>query len=316
MPHQTSATSDVQRQMVELARPLAPAEGYNLTALSDVRLFRSDRPLGRAPVLFDPGIMIVLQGRKRGFLGDRVYVYDEQHYLAVSVPVPFLMETEASAEAPLLAIYVRMDIKVATDLIRTLDEYGPVEEATPKGLMSILMDDRLTYSLLSFLEVMNSPREALVLGPHLVREICFRVLTGGQGSAMRASLTLQGPIGAVAKAIRAIHESFARKLDADQLADEAGMSVNAFHAYFKAFTSCSPIQYVSMTRLHQARLIMARQSVTAAHASAQVGYESQSQFNREFKFLFGLSPAEEVARMRQAITNSDPSPLELYVCSY
>ena len=86
----------MQRQMVDLVRPLAPIEGYNLTVLPDVRILRSDRPLARAPVLYEPGIVIVLQGRKRGFLGDEVYLYDAQHYLAVSVPVPFSMDTDAS----------------------------------------------------------------------------------------------------------------------------------------------------------------------------------------------------------------------------
>lgn len=308
--------SDAQRQMVNLVKPLAPFEGYNLTVLSDVRILRSDRPLRRAPVLYDPGIVIVLQGRKRGFLGDQVYLYDAQHYLAVSVPVPFSMDTEASEEEPLLAIYFRLDFKVAADLMMKLDEYGSAEGAAPKGLMSTLMDDRLAHTVLRFLEVMNSPLESRILGPDLVREIYFRVLTGEQGSSMRASLTRQGQFGKIAKAIRTIHASFDQKLDIDRLAYEAGMSPTSFHAHFKAVTSTSPIQYLKTTRLHQARLIMARKEVTAAHASAQVGYESPSQFSREFKRMFGRGPAEEATRMRQVFAKPDPSPHELYVASH
>lgn len=302
--------------MVNLVKPLAPFEGYNLTVLSDVRILRSDRPLRRAPVLYDPGIVIVLQGRKRGFLGDQVYLYDAQHYLAVSVPVPFSMDTEASEEEPLLAIYFRLDFKVAADLMMKLDEYGSAEGAAPKGLMSTLMDDRLAHTVLRFLEVMNSPLESRILGPDLVREIYFRVLTGEQGSSMRASLTRQGQFGKIAKAIRTIHASFDQKLDIDRLAYEAGMSPTSFHAHFKAVTSTSPIQYLKTTRLHQARLIMARKEVTAAHASAQVGYESPSQFSREFKRMFGRGPAEEATRMRQVFAKPDPSPHELYVASH
>src|ERR1700754_111898 len=102
--------SIAQRQLVALLERLAPTEGYNLTALDSVRLLRSNRPLLRTPVLYEPGIVIVGQGRKRGFLGEEVYVYDAQHYLAVSVPVPFTMETDASEKEPLLAIYLQLDL--------------------------------------------------------------------------------------------------------------------------------------------------------------------------------------------------------------
>ena len=306
----------MQRQMVDLVQPLAPIEGYNLTVLPDVRILRSDRPLARAPVLYEPGIVIVLQGRKRGFLGDEVYLYDAQHYLAVSVPVPFSMDTDASAQEPLLAIYFRLDFQVAAELMMKLDEHGSDEGAAPKGLMSTPMDERLARAVLRFLEAMNSPLEAPIIGPDLVREIYFRVLTGEQGSAIRASLTRQGHFGKIAKAIRTIHARFDQKLDIDGLADEAGMSPTSFHAHFKAVTSTSPIQYLKTTRLHRARLIMARHQVTAAHASAQVGYESPSQFSREFKRMFGRGPAEEAARMRQAFARPDPSPHALYVAAH
>lgn len=308
--------SDMQRQMVDLAKRLSPLEGYNLTVLPDVRILRSDRPLARAPVLYEPGIVIVLQGRKRGFLGDEVYLYDAQHYLAVSVPVPFSMDTDASVEEPLLAIYFRLDFKVAAELMMKLDEHGCAREAAPRSLMSTRMDDPLARAVLRFLEVMNSTLEAGILGPDKVREIYFRVLTGEQGSVVRASLTRQGHFGKVAKAIRTIHANFDKKLDIEHLADEAGMSPTSFHVHFKAITSTSPIQYLKTTRLHQARLIMARNQITAAQACAQVGYESPSQFSREFKRMFGRGPAEEAARMRQAFARPDPSPHALYVAAH
>lgn len=306
----------VQRQMINLVKPLAPVEGYNLTLLPDVRILRSDRALSRAPVLYEPGLVIVLQGRKRGFLGDEVYLYDAQHYLAVSVPVPFSMDTDASAEEPLFAIYFRLDFKVVAELMMKLDEYGAAEEAAPKGLMSTPMDERVAHTVLRFLEAMNSTLESTILGPYLVRELYFRILTGEQGSSMRAALTRQGQFAKIAKAIRTIHANFDQKLDIGQLAEEAGMSPSSFHAHFKAVAATSPIQYLKATRLHQARLIMVRNEVTASLASAQVGYESASQFSREFKRMFGRGPAEEASRMRQVFARPDPSPHELYVASH
>ncbi len=305
-----------QRRMIALLGALAPSEGYNLTPLPDVRFLRSNRPLSRAPVLYDPGIVVVCQGRKRGFLGDEVYIYDAQHYLAVSVPVPFSMETDASAAEPLLAIYLRLDFNVVAELLLQLDRRAPAAPARPRGMMSTPIDPKLGDSVLRFLEAMSSPVEAAVLGPALVREIYYRVLAGEQGGAMRAALAAQGQFGKIAKALRRIHVDFPRRLDVEQLAAEAGMSVPSFHAHFKSVTNSSPMQYLKSTRLHQARLLMVRNDVTAAVACRQVGYESPSQFSREFKRMFGRTPGEEVARMKKAFALPDPGPSSVYVASH
>lgn len=292
-----------QQRMVALLRALAPSEGYNLTELPDVRILRSDRALSRTPVLYDPGIVIVCQGRKRGYFGDQVYVYDEQHYLAVAVPVPFTMETDATPEHPLLAIYMHLDFQVAAELMIQIDhQHVPTQSDAPQSMMSTPMDDALRTSVLRFLEAMNKPLDAAVLGPALMRELYFRVLTGAQGSAMRAALAMQGHFGKIGKALRRIHAAYAQPLDLQQLASEAGMSVPTFHSHFKAITHTSPMQYVKSTRLHQGRLLMVRQGMTAEAASHAVGYASPSQFNREFKRLFGRTPAEEAKRMRESFS--------------
>jgi AraC-like DNA-binding protein len=277
-----------QQRMAGLLRALAPEEGYNLTAVPDVRVLRSDRALSRIPVLYDPGIVIVCQGRKRGYFGEQVYLYDEQHYLAVAVPVPFTMETDATPERPLLAIYMHLDFQVVAELMIQLDRNGmPAHDDAPQSMMSSPMDPLLRESVLRFLEAMNQTLDAAVLGPALVRELYFRVLTGAQGNAMRAALAMQGEFGKIGKALRRIHATYAQPLELSQPAGEAGMSVPTFHSHFKAITRSSPMQYVKSTRLHQARLLMVRQGITAEAASHAVGYASPSQFNREFKRLFG-----------------------------
>jgi AraC-like DNA-binding protein len=302
--------------MVTLMERLAPLEGYNLSALPDVRFLRSNRPLRRTPVLYEPGIVIVGQGRKRGFLGGQEYVYDAQHCLAVSVPVPFSMETEASAEAPLLAMYLRLDFQMTADLLLELAAHGQPVQAQPRGMLSTPMDARLSASVLRFLEVLAEPLDRAMLGPALLREIYYRVLTGEQGAAMRAALMQQGRFAAISRTLRKMHASFSADLDIGRLASEANMSVATFHHHFKAVTSTSPIQYLKSIRLHQARLLMLRHEMSVAVASAQVGYESASQFSREFKRLFGLSPAREVERMRQTFAMPDPQPSQSYVSAH
>src|SRR5450830_117401 len=269
-----STPKEVRRRMadrmVELLAALTPLEGYNLSPLADVRFLRSNRPLKRMPVLYEPGIVIVAQGCKRGYLGSEVYLYDAQHYLAVSVPVPFSMETDASEKEPMLAIYLRLDFKVAAELMMQIDECVGPSAAKPRGMVSTPMETALSISVLRFLE------------------------------AMRTALTMQGQFGKISRAISMIHRSYDEALGIEQLAREAGMSVPTFHAHFKTVTDTSPMQYLKSTRLHQARLLMLRNGMTAGAACAQVGYESASQFSREFKRLFGRTPVEEVDRMRKS----------------
>lgn len=306
----------LRHRMIALLRDLAPDEGYTLTTLPDVRLLRSDRPLSRTPVLYEPGIVVVVQGRKRGFLGDEVFVYDDQHYLVVSVPVPFTMETDASADEPLLAIYFRLDHAMAADVCLRLDELHGASSAAPKGLYSSPMEEALAASVLRLLEALANPPDNEVLGPAIVREIYYRILSGAQGGSLRAALSQQGKFGMVARAIRTIHSRYAEPLAVDELASEAAMSAPTFHAHFRAMTGTSPMRYVQSTRLHQARLLMLRERATAAAAATAVGYESASQFSREFKRLFGRPPLEEVERMKRSFAMpAAPVPSE-YVSSH
>jgi len=296
-----NARQAAEQRMIDLLLALAPDEGYNLTALPSVRILRSNRALSRTPVLYDPGIVIVCQGRKRGYFGDTLYVYDAQHYLAVAVPVPFSMETDATPMHPLLAVYLHLDFTMAAELMVQIDRQGSSERAhVPQSMMSSPMDADMRTSVLRFLEAMSRPLEAAVLGPSLLRELYFRVLTGAQGGPMREALAMRGQFGKIGKALRRIHAGYAQPLDLSQLAEEAGMSVPTFHSHFKSITQTSPMQYVKSTRLHQARLLMVRQDLTAEAACHAVGYTSPSQFSREFKRLFGLTPAAETKRMRES----------------
>lgn len=306
-----------KNRIVTLLRGLAPEEGYNLTPLPSVRILRSNRALARTPVLYDPGIVIVCQGCKRGYFGDRLYLYDEHHYLAVSVPVPFSMETDATATRPLLALYLHLDFAMAAELAAQIDsEDATISAQAPQSMMSTPMDEAMQASVLRFLEAMNEPLEAAILGPSLLRELYFRVLTGPQGGSMRAALAMRGQFGRIGRSLRLIHAGYAAPLDVAQLAEEAGMSVPSFHSHFKAITQVSPMQYVKTTRLHQARLLMVRQDLTAEAASHAVGYTSPSQFSREFKRLFRLTPAAEAKRMRESFAIPEAFADSAFVSSH
>lgn len=303
--------------LAPLVLALAPDEGYNLTALPSVRVLRSNRPLARTPVLYDPGIVIVCQGCKRGYFGNRTYVYDAHQFLVVSVPVPFTMETDASAEAPLLALYLHLDFPLAAELMLAIGRHGGRgNDAKPQSMISSPLDVTMHLSVQRLLQGLADPMEAAVLGPQLLRELYYRVLTGPQGAAMRSALAMQGRFGKIGKALQRIHASYAMPLDVAQLAQEAGMSPPSFHSHFKAVTCTSPMQYLKSTRLHQARLLMVREGITATAACHAVGFESTSQFSREFRRLFGLTPAREVRRMRESFALPNRQPGSTYVSSH
>lgn len=289
-------------RMIALHNQLARSDGYTQTLVDDVRLTRSTQSATKSPAMYDPCIAIALQGHKQTYFGNDILQFDADHYLVVAVPIPFTANTMASPEHPFLGISIRVDRTTLADLMFTIDQTDNEVPAMPKGMMTTRMDERLRETVLRLLEALNSPLEARVLGPGIVREICFRVLMGEQGAAMRAALTSQGQFGRIAKALRRIHADYAADIDVGMLAAEANMSVPAFHVHFKSVTHCSPIQYLKSARLHQARLLMARSNITAQSASAQVGYESPSQFSREFKRYFGRSPSEEVHAMRRFLT--------------
>ncbi|SOE48235.1 Transcriptional regulator, AraC family [Orrella dioscoreae] len=295
--------------MADLILQLAPQEGHTRSLLDGVRLMRADHPLGRTPVLYEPSIVIVCQGHKRGYLANRVYHYDPQHYLVLSVPLPFSTETDASPDEPLLAVSVRLDMTAVADLVIEVDQQASAASTAPAGIVSTPLDATLADTTVRLLRALRSPLEARVLGPAIVRELCFRVLLGEQGGAIRAALASHGNFGRIARVLRRIHTDYAQPLDVAALANEAGLSVPAFHAHFKTVAATSPIQYIKSVRLHQARLMMIRDHVTAAGAAVRVGYESPSQFNREFKRLFGRSPGEEAREMRSAFALMEPAQL-------
>ncbi len=273
-----------------------------LCAVENVKLIYACETLPRTPMMYQPGIVILFQGRKTGYLGSTVFHYDATKYLMLTVPLPVECETEATREEPLAGMCLSVDTASLQDLLLDI---GDDEQFQPplqtSGIHSAFMSEEMLCAAERLLDIMNKPRDARVLGPQLVREIIYYVLTGPIGGALLSLVNRQTQFSQIARALRRIENHFAESLSVETLAAEVNMSVSAFHHNFKAVTQTSPLQYLKRYRLHQARLLMLQDGMKASAAAVRVGYESPSQFSREFKRYFGVTPGEEASRVRQTV---------------
>ncbi|MCX5880695.1 MAG: AraC family transcriptional regulator [Deltaproteobacteria bacterium] len=290
-------------QMVELLESFSLTDGGSTESrLEGVRFFKSTHPIPRKPIVYDPGICIIAQGRKIGYLGGRMFQYDANNYLVTSVTMPFECETFASPEEPLLGLYIDVDMTQLHDLIGRLEiqvEVGNAgENGLPRGIGPAVMAEDMANATNRLIKSLQSEAESQILGPGLVREILYRALCGTQAPVLYSLAMHSGTFPQVARALKIMQRNYAEKLDVEKLANTARMSASAFHRAFKEITSDSPMQYLKKVRLIRAKDLMVQESMKAYIAADKVGYESSSQFSREFKRYFGQSPADMMRELR------------------
>jgi AraC-like DNA-binding protein len=290
-------------QMVEILKSFRLSDsGFSESRLDGVRFFKSIQHIPRAPRVYDAGICIVAQGRKIGYLGDQVFQYDANNYLVVSVTMPFECETFASPEKPLLGLYIDVDMGQLHDMIGRLGLQATIgnasEKGLPRGIGPAVMDADMADATNRLVKCLQSETESQILGPGLVREVFYRALCGAQAPALYSLAMHSGTFSQVARALKLVQSDYAEKLDVEQLANMAHMSASAFHRAFKEITSDSPVQYLKKVRLTKARDLMVHENMKAYIAADKVGYESSTQFSREFKRYFGQSPAEMMRELR------------------
>lgn len=284
--------------MVSLLTELAQGEGFSPSFLPGVKFMRSTRHVPATPMTYEPCIVIVARGRKAGRLGEKTFVYDGNNYLVMAMPLPFECETFGSPRDPLLGLSVGVTPALVAELLVQM-ESGPSDAgAQPQAIEAAPLDAALCDTATRLLEALRTADEARILGPQLVRELTYRVLRGPLGANLRALAAPHSHFGQISRVLNRLHADFSRPYEIATLAREAGMSVSTFHTHFKAVTASSPLQYLKAIRLHKARLLMVHDGLSAAGAALQVGYESASQFSREFKRHFGGAPAAVAARLR------------------
>ncbi len=273
----------------ELMGRLAPMDGINPTRISQVRLFKASQYQPRQPLCYDQGVIIVGQGTKRVFLGEDVYEYNPDNYLVLSVPLPGECETQATRDKPLLSMILDLDMTLIKTIIKQMHS-SPGQDNTTKGLFLARTTHEIKDACRRLLQALESPVESQILGPKIIHELFFRILCGENGAALHDLAMKNTNLSPVDKALKLIHGNYSRTMDVDQLSSLVHMSPSAFHRAFKEVTASSPIQYLKKIRLDKARALISNQGLRVNEAAAQVGYESPTQFSREFKRYFGTTP--------------------------
>lgn len=291
------------KEIVQTMVALLPEAGVVNTEIPGLTLVRSEAVMAeRKPIVYDPCLYIVAQGRKCAHLGDEVFTYDALNYLVLSVPLPLECQVlNASKEEPYLAIKVDIDIRVLNDLLHELPAMDMSREAVAKvrrGIYVSSVDDDIRGTITRLLASVMHPDKAKVLGPMAVKELLFHVLLGEQGDQLRAFAFRDRHNFRIAEVIGFIQKNYATSLEVEDLAQLANMSHSSFHQYFKAVTNVTPIQYIKTMRLHEARRKMLHDNQSASDAAFQVGYASASQFSREYRRLFGVAPSQDMASVR------------------
>ncbi len=271
----------------------------NSGRLAGYRHLHGVEPGQRPPVMYLPGIIFLFSGHKIGYINKRKFRYDANEYLLLTVPLPFECETWAKPEVPLAGIRLDIDVLQLQELLMDIGEDERFQlPMAASGINSATLSDEILCAVERLLDVMERPLDARILGKQIIREILYHVLMGPRGGALLALVSRQTHFSLISRVLKQIEMKYTENLNVEQLAAEANMSVSAFHHNFKAVTSTSPLQYLKSYRLHKARMMMIHDGMKASAAAMRVGYESASQFSREFKRYFGVTPGEDAARMR------------------
>ncbi|WP_426427102.1 AraC family transcriptional regulator N-terminal domain-containing protein [Pseudomonas palmensis] len=272
------------------------------SAIADLHLSRYEQSTRSMPTLAQPALCILAQGRKEICLGDETYVYDPLHYMVVSVAMPISGALlEASPQNPSLGIRLDIDPAEINSLIAEAGPMGVPSQPSSRGVFIERLDTQMLDALLRLIRLLDTPKDIAVLAPLIRREILYRLLRGQQGARLYEIAMANTQTHRVCQAIQWLNDHFQRPLRIDDLAREVNLSASTLHHRFKAVTSMSPLQYQKQLRLQEARRLMLNDGLEASVAGYRVGYESPSQFSREYSRLYGAPPLRDMARLRSAL---------------
>jgi AraC-like DNA-binding protein len=259
-----------------------------------------DYYVASSPQIYDPSLVIIAQGSKLARLGPRTLEYGAGHYLVQALSVPFMCETFATAEAPMYGVAVSIDRALLGELVQAMGEAPnvKVKAQTPESMTSAELDAPMRESVERLLRCLQDPLDAQVMGQARVREVVYAALRGPQAGVLRALVEQTGHFARIAAALHYLRDHYDEALSVEDLARCANMSASTFHEHFKRSTLLSPVQYLKRVRLLKAQQMLIGEGMGVAQVAHKVGYQSTSQFSREYKRYFERNPGEEGERLK------------------
>ncbi|MDX7989319.1 AraC family transcriptional regulator [Xenorhabdus sp. 12] len=301
--YSTADTIEIDAQQQKLAGKIArftcPNAHAAKTAIPQLTFCHQVQSTTPISELHEPSIMIIAQGAKRVTIGDRSYYCDSRQLLVTSINIPTITQVcTASQDAPFLCLMLQLDIQEVSKLM--VEDKVMIKPRIQDPCALVLTP--VTHSLLScinrLLDLLDTPEDIPVLSPLLQTEIIYRLLKSNLGGYLQQMASQESPSHQIHHTIHWLKKHFTEPVKVEQLAQIAKMSLSSFHQHFKAVTSMSPLQYQKWLRLHEARRVLLTQHDTMSSVAFQVGYESTSQFNREYSRLFGEPPCRDMKRLR------------------
>jgi len=287
---------------MELARKIASFIGSaenRATEIPGLTLHRRTAPTARCSMTYEPGVTVIAQGRKRVELGRNVFIYDASRFLLTSVDLPVVSRViEASEEMPCLALSLKLEMPMVRELLSREEMHVAEAPSDTPGMATGEITVEFLSACCRLVDLLHTPQDLPFLSGLIRREIIYRILGSAEGARLRAIATLGEQSHRTAKAIAWIRANYARALRVEDLAEIAGMGVSTLHHHFRVLTAMSPLQYQKQLRLQAARGHMLMDGLDAASAAFEVGYESASQFNREYSRFFGQPPRRDIRTLR------------------
>jgi AraC-like DNA-binding protein len=292
--------SDANALLVSLIKPLAIRPGFVDTRVDGVQVLSWNHYSASSPQIYEPSLVVLAQGSKLARLGARTLEYGAGHYLVQALSVPFMCETFATEEEPMYGVAVSIDRTMLSELVQAMGQAPDVtvKAQTPESMSSAELDQSMRESVERLLQCLHDPLDAQVMGAARVREVLYVALRGPQAGVLRALVEQQGHFARIAVALHHLRDHYSEALSVEQLASCANMSVSTFHEHFKRSTMLSPVQYLKRLRLLKAQQMLIGEGMAVGQVAHRVGYQSASQFSREYKRYFDRSPGEEGAQLR------------------
>ena len=286
----------------ELANRISKVIGHSAeqsTCIPGLTLYRNTAPTAPNPCTYEPSLLVIPQGKKRIDLGRQSYSFGQSTFLLTSIELPIVSQVSvASVATPYLAFFLKLDMGIVREVVHSEEVHVRAPDSGVPGMVLGEMTEELLAPCLRMVELLATPEDVPFLSKLLQQEIIYRLLQGPQGNRLRSVATLGNQSHKTAKAVTWLRENFEKPLNVDQLATMAGMSRSTLHHHFRDLTAMSPLQFQKQLRLQAARRKMLIDELDAARAAFEVGYESPSQFSREYKRFFGKPPVRDIQALK------------------